>query len=126
MRARFAADLQAPASARTFVSHRLESIAVSEWTPSGDDIVLIVSELVTNSVRAGATVVDVQVQADAQQVDVRVTDDAAGWPLNRPAAPDDLGGRGLSIIEHLADAWTTTAHHPGKTVTVSWFRGRRG
>jgi anti-sigma regulatory factor (Ser/Thr protein kinase) len=122
VRRRFAGDLHAPAHARTFVSDRLWSILRSDWTPVGDDIVLIVSELVTNSVRAGAGSVDVQVEADAERVDIRVTDDAAGWPSARPAGVDDLGGRGLAIIEHLADSVTTTPHGRGKTVTASWFR----
>jgi two-component sensor histidine kinase len=125
MRARFPGDLTAPASARLFVSGHLAAVARRPWAPPNDDVVLIVSELVTNSVRAGATTVDVQVQADADRVDLEVTDDAAGWPAARIANLDDLGGRGLSIVELLADSWTTTARHPGKTVTVSWFRGRR-
>jgi anti-sigma regulatory factor (Ser/Thr protein kinase) len=125
VRARFPGNLRAPANARTFVTKRLDAIVGTDGTDLGDDIVLIVSELVTNSVRAGAATIDLQVNADAERVDVRVTDDAAGWPIARAASVHDQGGRGLSIIEHLADSWSTTAHSPGKTVTATWFRSRK-
>jgi anti-sigma regulatory factor (Ser/Thr protein kinase) len=122
VRARFAADLHAPSQARSFVTQRLSGIEGDAWSPSGDDILLIVSELVTNSVRAGAATVDVQVQLGADRVEVQVSDDAAGWPSARVADAEDLGGRGLSIVEALADRVRTTAHRPGKTVTATWFR----
>src|SRR4051794_39337217 len=120
MRARFAGDLQAPSSARIFVTNGLEPVLGNDGTSTRDDIVLIVSELVTNSVLAGAAATDVQVDVDAARVDVRVTDAAPGWPILRPAAADDVGGRGLSIIGHLADSVSTLACDPGKTVTASW------
>jgi anti-sigma regulatory factor (Ser/Thr protein kinase) len=90
----------------------------------GDDVVLIISELVTNSVQSGATDIELEIEADAHRVDVRVTDDGPGWPLARTATSDDLGGRGLAIIETLTHTWTIAAHGPGKTVTATWFRHR--
>ncbi|MCW2784399.1 MAG: hypothetical protein JWP74_916 [Marmoricola sp.] len=122
MRASFPGDLHAPAHARMFVTTRLEHIVGDDGRPDGDDVVLIVSELVTNSVRAGAATIDVQVSAHADRVDVRVTDDADGWPTAREATVDSLGGRGLAIVEELADTWTATARSPGKSVTATWFR----
>src|SRR5690349_14258218 len=121
MRARFRGDLLAPAHARTFVTAQLDLIA-PEGAPHGDDVVLIVSELVTNSVRAGATKIDVQVDSDAERLEVQVTDDAVGWPTPRASTKDDLDGRGLAIVEELADSWSATAGNPGKTVTAIWYR----
>jgi len=124
METRLDGDLHAPAIARMFVSDRLEAAVGTDWDALGDDIVLIVSELVTNSVRAGAGSVDVEVFADGDRVEVRVTDDAAGWPTARDAATDALDGRGLAIIEQLVDSWTTRAHAHGKTVTATWLLHR--
>ena len=121
MRTHLDGDLHAPAIARTFVSGRLGAVVGTDWEALGDDIVLIVSELVTNSVRAGAASIDVQVYADGDRVEVRVTDDAPGWPTARDAATDALDGRGLAIIEQLVDSWTTRAHAQGKTVTATWL-----
>lgn len=122
MRAQFSGDLRAPASARTFVTRQLAALRGQAHAPPIDDIVLIVSELVTNSVRAGAAVIAVQLEADEHRVDVRVTDDADGWPTARAARSEDQTGRGLAIVDRLADAWSATAETPGKTVTATWYR----
>jgi signal transduction histidine kinase len=122
VRARFAGDLRAPAHARRFVTESLDEIVEPDGPPAADDVVLIVSELVTNAVRAGAATIDVDVRATAERVDVRVTDDAAGWPVPRRADLDDVNGRGLAIVEELAHAWKATARNPGKTVTATWYR----
>jgi len=121
MRARFTGDRHAPASARSFVAGQLDEL-VGARQPRSDDVVLIVSELVTNAVRAGAAIIDVQLQATAKRVDLRVSDDAGGWPTPRSAGPEDTDGRGLAIVERLADSWETIAGNPGKTVTATWFR----
>ena len=123
MRARFRGDLHAPAGARSFVAKHLAKATGSRAKPREDDVLLIVSELVTNSVRAGAEVIEVHVHSDAQQIEVRVADDAPGWPTPRSAELDDLDGRGLAIVNELADRWTASPGNPGKSVTATWFRG---
>jgi anti-sigma regulatory factor (Ser/Thr protein kinase) len=126
VRARLRADLHAPATARLFVRDLLDTLLDGDRESLRDDVVLIISELVTNSVQSGAADIELEVQADAQRVDVRVTDDGPGWPLTRTATVDDLGGRGLDIIEKLTDTWCITAHGLGKTVTATWFRHLSG
>lgn len=120
MRVRFRADVSAPASARTFVTEQLD-LVTGGTDPRRDDVALVVSELVTNSVRAGADSIEVRVETDARQIEVCVADDAPGWPTPRSAHPDDLGGRGLAIVDRLADRWTTSPGNPGKAVTAVWF-----
>jgi anti-sigma regulatory factor (Ser/Thr protein kinase) len=126
MRASFTGDLRAPAHARHFVADQLESIVDPSGPPQGDDVVLIVSELVTNAVRAGAGTIDVDLFATRDVVELRVTDDASGWPTPRQYGADDIGGRGLAIVEELADSWKAIARSPGKTVTATWFRRSSG
>lgn len=86
---------------------------------------LIVSELVTNAVRAGAATIDLRVRAGRSRLDIEVTDDGGGWPTPRTPRASDPGGRGLSIVENLTDTWQTTSNGNGKTVTATWFRRSR-
>jgi anti-sigma regulatory factor (Ser/Thr protein kinase) len=122
---RLAGDARAPGVARTFVEQQL-----SETTHDralADDVVLVVSELVTNAVRAGASTIHVTLDATAHRVVLVVDDDASGWPTLMDADNDAVGGRGLSIVEQLADEWHVSRHVGGKRVTARWNRrGERG
>ena len=85
-----------------------------------DVAVLLVSELVTNTVRHGAPPVDLEIACDATHaLQVRVSDAAPALPAPGHATPDDEDGRGLAIVELLSDAWGVEPHEHGKTV---WFR----
>jgi anti-sigma regulatory factor (Ser/Thr protein kinase) len=116
MRIHLVGDVQAPAAARSFVRRALREPAQQSAT---EDVTVIVSELVTNSVRAGASSIEVEVRADREHVEVSVTDDAGGWPTVRAASADSLGGRGLEIVDHLADSWRAVRRGPGKTVIAT-------
>jgi anti-sigma regulatory factor (Ser/Thr protein kinase) len=118
VRARFPGDVKAPADARTFVRRQLDGSA------RRDDVVLVVSELVTNSVRAGAEQVDVVLEVHGDRIDLEVTDDAGGWPAQRDARLDDDGGRGLSIVEQLADRWVVSPRRRGKIVKARFVGAR--
>jgi PAS domain S-box-containing protein len=56
-------------------------------------------------------------------VHVRVTDEAPGIPVPQTAPPDGLRGRGLRIVESLADAWGIEVQH-GRTGKTVWFTSR--
>ena len=69
--------------------------------------VLLTSELVTNAVLHGLTPVTVLVSDDGVRVRVEVADGRPG-PLSLPSegpAADRISGRGLGIVDHLADRW---------------------
>ena len=67
-----------------------------------DDVVLVVSELVSNSVRHGSSeLIDVKVTNRDGRVRIEVTDDGPGFDAETPRG----GGLGLSIVERLADRW---------------------
>jgi anti-sigma regulatory factor (Ser/Thr protein kinase) len=122
MRTQLPADLRAPAAARRFVDAPLRDMLGRADKPAAEDVVLVVSELVTNAVRASADVISLSLTVDEDRVEVEISDDAAGWPTPRNADTDDPSGRGLAIVEELADRWHATELYPGKRITVTWFR----
>jgi len=94
-------DVSAPRLSRS----RLESIR-SALGKRYDDVVLIVSELVSNSVRhSGADPqsdgIGVKVSVRAGEIRVEVTDSGPGFSIDDPRGE----GMGLAIVEKLADRW---------------------
>ena len=66
---------------------------------------LLVSELVTNAVRyAEIDVIQVGVRTDGR-VRVSVTDESPETPRQQSPGLDEPGGRGLMIVDQLAQSW---------------------
>ncbi|MQY15772.1 hypothetical protein SRB5_59630 [Streptomyces sp. RB5] len=72
-----------------------------------DDIVLLVSELVTNAVQHGEGDIDLYLRHADETIRIEVTDDNPTAPVPRPAAPYDTSGRGLFLVTILAHRWGT-------------------
>ena len=112
---------------------RLHTRAVlAEWglNDLAEAAELIVSELVTNAVRAstgpdgrpqydgsGLPVVVVRLATDHTRVLIEVWDVIAGAPVTEQA-PDDESGRGLVLVEAVCDRWSwqSVPGWPGKVV----------
>ncbi|MFD6275749.1 ATP-binding protein [Streptomyces sp. NPDC060209] len=96
----------------------------------GDVAVLLVSELVTNSLRHASGPIGVRLvrphpdgggsggRADGQGLLVEVSDPVPDPPTERTAGPEDEGGRGLQLVAGSARRWGTRRGNGGKTV---WF-----
>lgn len=72
-----------------------------------DTVQLLVTELVTNSIRhADATAVDLRVHVTRPRVRLEVSDRGPGFEFER-RAPDQSpeGGWGLYLVDRLADRW---------------------
>jgi anti-sigma regulatory factor (Ser/Thr protein kinase) len=83
-----------------------------------DTACLLTSELVANAVVHAGAPVELVVDLDKARLAVEVIDASSSRLAPRDAAPLDTSGRGLAMVEHLADAWGVTPVLPGKSV---WF-----
>jgi hypothetical protein len=108
-------------------------VVLDEWglARAADSAGLVVSELLTNSVRActgpdgrptydGAflPVVHLRLACDHARVLVEVWDSVQHAPVARRAGPDEEGGRGIALVQALSDRWdwATVPGWPGKVV----------
>jgi anti-sigma regulatory factor (Ser/Thr protein kinase) len=87
-----------------------------------EDVRLLVSELVTNSVRHShipdGDPVRLEVSIDSRGVRVEVLDSGAGFaPRPREADRAEPGGWGLFLVDKLADRWGVVRNH----FTRVWF-----
>jgi anti-sigma regulatory factor (Ser/Thr protein kinase) len=108
-------DPTAPASARQAVEEFARTIEPT-LVP---DVKLLVSELITNSVKYGGDgEVHLQMRSDHEgHIRVEVVDQGSGFipvPRDRPAT--EVGGWGLHLVETLTDRWGV---HEGSTHV--WF-----
>ncbi|WP_030764815.1 MULTISPECIES: ATP-binding protein [unclassified Streptomyces] len=93
----------------------------------GDVTVLLVSELVTNSLRYASGPIGVRLERRNPAADspaagpallVEVSDPLPDPPRERAANHDDEGGRGLHLVAVSSQRWGTRHGKSGKTV---WF-----
>jgi len=84
--------------------------------PVTSDAVLAISELATNSLRAGSTHFTIGFTLEADSVRIAVHDSAPGLPLQRRAGRTEVNGRGLEIVDALASDWGTATDADGKEV----------
>ncbi|MFF3687725.1 PAS domain S-box protein [Streptomyces sp. NPDC002187] len=83
-----------------------------------DDARLLVSEVVTNAIRHGQGPVHVHVRHNSTELTVEVSDHSHHPPQPRIAADDDESGRGLVLVDTLAQDWGVRPTDQGKT---TWF-----
>jgi anti-sigma regulatory factor (Ser/Thr protein kinase)/putative methionine-R-sulfoxide reductase with GAF domain len=113
----FAPVVQSVREARRFVSECVEQLGLERMP----DVQLIVSELANNAILHSGSSFDVTVERlDDDAVRVEVRDFGPGTPrlINRGTAADS--GRGLQIVDLLADTWGV-ATRPGGIGKSAWF-----
>ena len=113
-----------PESAAT--ARRLVQVVVlRQWGLSSrltEDAVLLVSELVGNAVRhTGARAFGLRMRRSRGRLRVEVRDPSRGLPCLMPVQDLDVSGRGLFLVDKLADRWGVDLLPRGKT---TWFEMR--
>ena len=101
------------------VARILVTSTLASWQLPGavaEDVVLAVSELVTNALVHGKPPVELRIRTTATEVVVQVLDGAASLPRQLRPSADDEHGRGLQIVARLAGRWGTRATSDGKAV----------
>ncbi|WP_432497245.1 SpoIIE family protein phosphatase [Kineococcus gypseus] len=109
------ADARAVAQARWFLRTALTAWGAGDLL---DEAELVLSELVTNAVVHTESAAAVQLRYDraARRLTLSVQDRSTRHPRQRHAGADALGGRGLGIVEAVADDWGVSVEGDGKTV----------
>lgn len=108
-----------PSQARAAVAACAEELGLQEVC---DDVVLLVSEMVTNAIRYAVPPVRLEIQAGERDVVVAVRDGSPQPPAPRPAGEEAEGGRGMLLVDLLTTDHGVRVDPPGKAV---WARLRR-
>lgn len=108
--------------ARRWARSRLAGSGIEADEPVAETLILLISELVTNAVvhtgcPAVLRMLLPRVLADAPgTVRVEVADRSARPPAQRHADGDDTNGRGLELVDGLADRWGWQPEGAGKSI----------
>ncbi|MEV5762710.1 ATP-binding protein [Streptomyces tendae] len=95
--------------------HRLRRIlrvTLTHWQLSDHEETaeLLLTELVTNALRhANGSSIGVRIHVRDDRLEIAVNDGSPAVPVLRPAGPDDESGRGLFLVEALAESWGVSA-----------------
>ena len=117
-------DLQLPSAptsvgeARRFVAASLDGLGARDVH---EVAALLTSELVTNAIVHVGGAIRIRVTGGAGTVRVAVEDTSATRPLPRQAGDRAVTGRGLNLVEQLAERWGVDDIDGGKVV---WFELR--
>ena len=108
---------------RRFVSRTLEGWGVSDG--SAFDILICVSELVTNAINHGGPPIQVRLHLHRDRLMLEVRDGGTGVPAMRLSEADEANGRGLLIVSRLAERWGIRPGTSGKTVWAQFVLNAR-
>lgn len=118
---RLGADPHAAGEARAFVRSTLASWGLREAQTG--DVLLAVSELVSNAVQHGAGHPRLQLRLDGGRLEVRVRDDGPRSPEQRKHDLRSARGRGLLIVGSVADDWGHSSDGASKWVWAAFTVG---
>ena len=115
VRGRFERDPGSPAKARALVR---QVLAAWDCDDLDDVASLLTTEVVANAVRYAADEIALRVSRDDEVVRVEVHDSNPVLPEGRRVARGATSGRGLHVVEALAQRWGAQRDGTGKIV---WF-----
>lgn len=77
---------------------------------------VVAIELLSNAVRACRSRIALRLDVHHGSIRIGVYDDGPGVPVERQVRADEVGGRGLRIVESLSTSWGTIPRPAGKCV----------
>ncbi len=77
---------------------------------------LLVSELASNAVKHATTNFTLAIDVKDSTIRIEVSDTGSGQPTLKRPKPDQPNGRGLLIVDNMADDWGTSVDGSTKTV----------
>ncbi|WP_208857856.1 ATP-binding protein [Streptomyces flavidovirens] len=103
-----------------------EALADWQWIPAAgeeeqavvDDVLLLVSEVVTNACLHAGGPREFVLNCTAARLRIEVTDGSPVHPSPRPSGVAAPGGHGLTVLRRLARSWGSLPRGSGKTVWV--------
>lgn len=109
--------LTSPAIARRVVEQALTAWSASQLLDAAQ---LVVSEMVTNAVNhaGGPATLELTVELHDDELLLALADGSSIRPLARELVDDSPSGRGIHLIEAVADRWDVRDYHGGKQVRV--------
>ncbi|QHC20530.1 ATP-binding protein [Streptomyces sp. GS7] len=115
--------------ARRWARSRLAGSGIGADEPLAETLILLISELVTNAVVHTGTAARLRMcfsgsGAVVGTVRVEVVDDSARPPRQRHADGEDTNGRGLELVDGLADRWGWQREGAGKRIWCEVDRGQ--
>ncbi|MGW1544748.1 ATP-binding protein [Streptomyces sp. NPDC002309] len=103
--------------ARRWARSRLAGCGIAADEPLAETLILLVSELVTNAVvHTGRPAVLRLSLPQPATVRVEVADGCTRAPVPRWVDGDETGGRGLALVDGLADRWGWSPDGAGKQI----------
>lgn len=105
-----------PISAST--ARRVVRSTVHDWgcEEAVEAAELVTSELVTNALLHAGTRTELQVRLADDRLRIEVADDESSLPVVKNPGGEELGGRGLVMVDALAESWGCDADATGKVV----------
>ena len=111
----FEATVETPAAVRRFLRDTLQTWKLDGF---GDVTELLVTELVANVVTHVGSPMTLRVQRNHSTMRVEIEDPSPDVPVVRHPGAAEEHGRGVLLVERLANAWGVEPRTDGKTV---WF-----
>ncbi|MFJ5643873.1 ATP-binding protein [Streptomyces sp. NPDC093223] len=106
-------------AARDWAREHLEARGWTSAAPDTvDSVLLTISELVTNAHRHAHSSAQLVMACDDHCLHVSVHDKSAVLPVRREAGEESLGGRGMFLVDAVADTWEAHPCRHGKSVSA--------
>ena len=108
----------APSYGRLLVQRSLRAWGIAHVI---DEAQLVMSELLTNAVKASAGLTTIQIRLavlGGTSLIIEVRDGNPELPILKDAATEDMGGRGLMIVDALSERWGY--YHPTHRGKAVW------